>query len=83
MASAERTMITKTVTIPDGVVLTLTPAEAESLRLVLGRVGGSPSGRRGHMDNISDALNAVGVRWAWPNDDLLTGSVRFIGPDED
>lgn len=44
------------------VVLTLSKVEAELLRRVLGRIGGHPSGLRRHIDSMSAALDAAGVR---------------------
>lgn len=46
---------------PTGYVLDLSPEEAYSLALVSMRVGGPPSGRRGHIDSIRKALYSAGV----------------------
>jgi hypothetical protein len=66
MASAvKRTReVRKTVTdvVPDGVTLTLTQAEAETLLMVHARIGGDPMvTRRLHTDGIGQALRNAGV----------------------
>jgi hypothetical protein len=58
----------------DGVVLTLNEAEAETLLLILGKVGGSSEGRRGHADAIFGALEKAGVDW---KQDVGTGSINL------
>lgn len=42
---------------PDGIQLTLTLDEAETLRLMLWKVGGDPGGRRGDADEMNFALS--------------------------
>ncbi len=42
--------------VPGYVELNLTPEESEVLMFILNRVGGSPAGARGHVDNIRMAL---------------------------
>lgn len=57
MANATREPVVE----PD-VILTLTAAEAKTLRAVCARIGGDPDiTPRGDMDAISDALDSVGV----------------------
>jgi hypothetical protein len=50
-------------TLPKTVTLTLTLAEAKTLLAVTYRIGGSPEGRRGHIDFIRETLAEAGVRW--------------------
>jgi len=60
--------------------LTLTKAEAETLRAVCNRVGGDPStSRRRHVDAISTALSNIGGLECNTDDiDLLRRSLYFI-----
>lgn len=67
MATATPNTRTETRTVEeevtDGVVLTLTDAEAETLAEITWRTGGNPfHSRRGHVDNIGAALASAGVR---------------------
>ncbi len=41
--------------------LELTEEEAQTLRLMMYRTGGSMTGRRGHTDSIGAALDAAGI----------------------
>lgn len=60
-------------------VLTLTEREAESLRMVLCAVGGSPNGRRGDIDQIKIPLNELGLTRAIVSEggSKTSGSVTF------
>lgn len=49
------------------VKIELTDAQAFVLRMVLDRIGGAPSSRRGVADSINDQLISQGVEY---NDDL-------------
>ena len=63
MAKATRTTIPPVPVEPKVVItLELSIEEAETLRGIAGRIGGSPTGRRRHMDAISSALYIAGVR---------------------
>lgn len=46
---------------PDRIHLDLSVEEARSLRMVTGSVGGSPDGRRGHIDAIRRSLIALNI----------------------
>ena len=41
--------------------LELSRDEAETLRIIFGRIGGSPQGRRGHVTAMTEALEDAGV----------------------
>ena len=60
-----RTKEVKTVKfIPNGVTLELSHEETRVLKIVLSKVGGSPSTTlRGYISNISDALDDAGYRY--------------------
>lgn len=71
--------VTKTVEeeITDGVVLTLTDAEAETLCEISYYIGGVPStSRRGHLENISRALYAAGI--AGPGFEAGDKSIGYV-----
>lgn len=42
-------------------VLTLTKEEARTLLFISNQIGGSPEGRRGDMDSISESLSNAGI----------------------
>lgn len=46
------------------VTLEMTPVEAEALVVVLCKVGGTPDGPRGHINQILNALDKAGIKWA-------------------
>lgn len=55
--------------------LQLTEEEAKVLTIVFGAVGGSPSGKRGKIDAIHNALKEYGFDDY--NIDCKTGSIHF------
>jgi hypothetical protein len=58
--------------------LELTQAEAEALEVVLNHVGGTPSGRRGLIDNISNALIGAGIEDTSDDYDGVRGGITFV-----
>lgn len=52
--------VTQVVT-PETVTVTMPRDHAETLLIVSRLVGGHPSGRRGHIDNLVEALQALGL----------------------
>lgn len=77
-ASVETKKILKTTVVEENVVeLTLTPQEAETIRAVLGYVGGCPdSSRRKHVVSIDSALYEAGVDYN-STDVEPNGSIYF------
>lgn len=76
---AKATALTKSV--PDGVTLTLTNDEAETLRLIVSNIGGDRyASRRKDADAIANALGASGVKKLSSYD--IEGVLRFplVGP---
>ncbi len=62
----------------EGVVLTMTQEEAETLRLLLHHVGGDPyKTRRGHVDAIRKSLDKAGVKLIQAEAFVMSGSVHF------
>lgn len=61
MARAKRQGVIPTPPPPDEIVLTLTEAEAKTLRFICDNIAGEDSGPRGHTDSIARALSEVGV----------------------
>lgn len=59
------------------VQLTLTMDEARTLQEVMWHVGGHSSGRRGHIDNIRNALASVGVSRPNSDCDRAIASITF------
>ncbi len=61
-------------------VLELTQDEADTLRLVCGRIGGSHrETRRGDMASISAALDAAGLRHYGYGHPDISGGITFSG----
>jgi hypothetical protein len=57
---------------------------AESLKVVCHNIGGTPDGRRGHIDAINSALSSAGVKtlqnssqYIAPGTSIVTGSLYF------
>lgn len=69
-------------TVSDGVNLTLSQDEAETLRLILGHVGGSTHDTpRKHTDAVMEALKAAGIRTPATKYNL-EGVLRFKSANE-
>lgn len=61
-AYTEKVAIPQPPVMEEIILLQLTKDEAETLLLVSRKIGGHPSGRRGYMDNILQALDRAGVK---------------------
>ena len=59
-------------------VLRLTETEATILRAVLGKIGGQPKGPRSSIDDISIALDKVGIKFGDYKVEVHQGV--FMGP---
>lgn len=74
MASAEKNITTEymtvekkqyvrmPVTVDEGFILKLSRAEAGALMCIFGKIGGKPSGPRGLIDSVDNALSEAGAR---------------------
>ena len=77
--------VTETVTVTEGVVLTLTEDETYFLRDVLGKIGGDPGRSRRRLANaISEALDDLGYERVYGGAEDADGGILFatgIGRD--
>jgi hypothetical protein len=63
---------------PSMIVLEMREEVAETLRIVVGNVAGHASGRRGHTDEVYEALKIAGVRSLPPQCQDREGDRTYI-----